>query len=77
MSFREVASRLPIVYDTLEATRKYIQKHPANGSSDGLKSTIEACETRANHLRDIFEKAAPPDKEIDSPADRYLKAVTG
>jgi hypothetical protein len=71
--FREVASRLPIVYDTLEATKMCIEKHPASGNSNGISSTIEACETRAKYLQEIFEKVTSSD--TDSRADRYVKAV--
>lgn len=68
-----VADRLPIVYDTLEATQIYIEKHPASANSGGLQLIIKACETRANQLKEIFHKVAPLGE--DSRADRYLKAV--
>jgi alkaline phosphatase len=73
VAFREVAIRLPIVYDTLEATGKYIEKHPADGCL--IENLIKSCDTRAKLLRDIFEKVAAPEKGKDSRADRYLKAV--
>lgn len=74
-AFREVAGRLPIVYDTLEATKTYVEQHSANGNYDSLKAIIKACETKANQLKEIFVKVAPQGE--DSHTERYLKAVRG
>lgn len=72
-AFRDVARRLPIVQETLDAAQAHIQGNQSNKTSEGVKAIIKACESKAEKLRELFQKVAP--QEEDSRADRYLKAV--
>ncbi|OAP54477.1 hypothetical protein AYL99_11578 [Fonsecaea erecta] len=72
-AFRDVARRLPIVQETLNAAKAHIQDNQSDKTSEGVKAIIKACESKAQKLNALFQKVAP--QEEDSRADRYLKAV--
>ncbi|KAJ4256195.1 hypothetical protein NW762_009273 [Fusarium torreyae] len=72
-AFREVANRLPLVYETLQTANKEVD---AGGLSEttckALQKVVEACGTKAENLEIIFKNVLP---DADSSRmDRYLKA---
>ena len=73
-AFREVAGRLPIVENTLDSTKQYIEEGKVNyDSCKGVKLIVEACEEKAKKLEELFHKAIPADGASD--LKRYYKAV--
>jgi len=74
-AFREVAGRLPVVHDTLEAAKAQIQVNESNAISEGVTGIIKACDRKAEKLKEIFQKICPQGE--DSRAERYLKVVRG
>lgn len=73
-AFREVAGRLPIVKNILNSTQQHIDRGDVDvDSCKGVKHVVEACETKAKKLDDLFHKAIPTDSASD--LKRYYKAV--
>ena len=73
-AFREVASRLPIVGETLDSAKQSIAERKVNNEScNGVKVTVEDCEEKAKKLKELFQKAIPADGTSD--LKRYYKAV--
>ena len=73
-AFRDVASRLPIVRDILESARQNINSGKIDeGSCKGIKDVVNACETKAKRLDELFHKANPTNSTSD--LRRYYKAV--
>lgn len=73
-AFREVAGRLPIVTNILDASKQYIKEGDVNEDScKGVKHVIEACQEKAKKLDDLFQKVIPGDSA--SRRQRYVSAV--
>jgi hypothetical protein len=54
-AFREVAGRLPIVTNILDASKQYIKEGDVNEySCKGVKHIIEACLRKAKKLDNLF-----------------------
>jgi len=72
-AFKEVANRMPLVKNTLQAAENGIKAD--NDAAKGMKTVVDACETKAEKLADIFRKVLPePDA---SRMEHYLKALRG
>lgn len=73
-AFREVAGRLPIVENILNAARQSIREGKVDDDScKGVKPVVEACKAKAKKLEEVFLKVIPGDGA--SVRKRYYKAV--
>ncbi|OCL03965.1 hypothetical protein AOQ84DRAFT_226702 [Glonium stellatum] len=73
-AFREVAQRLPLVYDTLQTAKTRIEgSHLDNETSKAIGPIVEACGGKVKKLNKLFQEVIP--QEDDSRANRYFKAV--
>jgi hypothetical protein len=73
-AFREVAGRLPIVTNILDASKQYIKEgHVNEDSCKGVKHVVEACLGKAKKLDDLFQKVIPGDSA--SRRQQYVSAV--
>ncbi|KAM0800726.1 hypothetical protein BDR22DRAFT_230902 [Usnea florida] len=73
-AFREVAGRLPIIESILRDTKQNIKEGKVeNDSCKGVKHIVEACEEKAKHSKELFDKVIPADGASD--LKRYYKAV--
>jgi N-terminal domain on NACHT_NTPase and P-loop NTPases len=73
-SFRDVASRLPLVQDTLNSTlQSFEEDTPSPESQKAIKVVLEACEDKAAALEKIFRAVIPP--AGSSRVERYRKAL--
>ena len=66
-AFREAASRLPIIRNTLESAKD------GRAEEAGVMQIVEACRLKAQNLDDLFQKTIPGDGA--SSTKRYWKAV--
>ncbi len=71
-AFREVAARLPIVVNIL-GTAQLAVRDKDEASCKGVKPVIEACEKKAQTLKELFDKVLPTDGA--GTVERYWKAV--
>jgi hypothetical protein len=71
-AFREVAGRLPIVVNILDTAQLDI-RNKDEASCKGVKPVVEACEKKAQTLKELFGKALPADGA--GTVERYWKAV--
>lgn len=73
-AFDAVGDRLPIIVEILQTCKKDLehreQSMPAN-VCEALEKIIDACDEKAQRLRDIFEKVIPGEK--DAWERRYFK----
>jgi hypothetical protein len=75
-AFKEVAERLPLVKDTLQATQKDINSgHVDEDTCKDMKAVVKACETKSKALEAIFQKVFP--KPNASRMEHYVKALRG
>jgi len=73
-AFSDVAPKLPIVSDTLQLARDYMDGADIDATTyKALEQVVESCEVKAQHLKDIFQKVIPIDGE--SRIRRYRKAA--
>ena len=73
-AFRDVANRIPIVQDILESARQNLDTGNIDQSSfKGVRDVVNACDTKAKRLNDLFQKASPTGSSSD--LARYYKAV--
>ncbi|KAK7422690.1 hypothetical protein QQX98_001478 [Neonectria punicea] len=73
-SFREVASRLPLIQDSLTLASTGMSKDSLPPEPyDALKGVLEACAEKATALHKVFQAVIPPAGA--SRAERYLKAL--
>ncbi|RYO74334.1 hypothetical protein DL764_010859 [Monosporascus ibericus] len=73
-AFRDVAKRLPLVQETLQTAREYLNTaDPEEAFYNAIKPVLEGCEDKAKRLAAIFEKVVP---QADvSIMERYLLAA--
>jgi hypothetical protein len=71
-AFRDVAKRLPLVRETLQAACGYLNTNPDKAFCNAMKPVLEDCEDKANRLKAIFEKVVP--QADASRTERYLLA---
>lgn len=72
-AFKEVANRMPLVKNTLQAAENGIKAD--SDAAKGMEMVMDACKTKAEKLEDIFRKVLPePDA---SRMDHYLTALRG
>jgi cob(I)alamin adenosyltransferase len=73
-AFDAVGDRLPIIVEILQMCKKDLehreQSMPAN-ACEALEKIIDACDEKAQRLREIFEKVIPGEK--DAWERRYIK----
>ncbi|RYP79291.1 hypothetical protein DL769_003040 [Monosporascus sp. CRB-8-3] len=73
-AFCEVAKRLPLVQETLQTAREYLNTAPPNEAfCNAIKPVLEGCEDKAKRLAVIFEKVVP--QADASGMERYLLAA--
>lgn len=73
-AFREVAGRLPIVTNILAVAKQHVDNGSLDeGSCQGVKEIIVACQKKAQKLDELFKKAIPEDGASD--LKQYYKAV--
>lgn len=73
-AFREVAVRLLIVRDILDAAKQYVSRgHTNKDSYEAAKNIVEDCQSKAQSLEKLFQKVIPADSA--SRAKKYLLAV--
>ncbi|PSS18816.1 hypothetical protein M430DRAFT_35221 [Amorphotheca resinae ATCC 22711] len=73
-AFHEVAGRLSIVTNILDASKQYLKEGDINEDScKGVKHVVEACQEKAKKLDDLFQKVIPSDSA--SRRQRYFSAV--
>jgi hypothetical protein len=73
-AFREVADRLPIITNILDASKQYIKdKDVSEDSCKGVRHVVEACQEKAKKLDDLFHKVIPGDSA--SRRERYFSAI--
>jgi hypothetical protein len=71
-------ARLQVDFQLLRTSWAQLRQHIDDGDVDeayckGVKDTIEACNKKATHLKELFHKAIPSDGASD--VKRYWKAV--
>ncbi|KAF3484296.1 WD domain-containing protein [Arthroderma uncinatum] len=71
-SFKNSASKLPLISKLLENAEKYVETVDETTQST-LRPTLENCKLRVTHLHDLFAKVML--EEHDSRLDRYTKAA--
>lgn len=60
-SFRDSATRLPLIQDSLNLVRQNLDADASSATSHAaLKQVLEACAGRATALRDVFQTMIPP-----------------
>lgn len=73
-AFREVANRLPLVKNILEAAKQHIEGRNADEDSfTDARGLVETCEKKAKKLERIFNKVIPA--EAASRAEVYFAAA--
>ena len=73
-AFRQVAARLPLIINILDAAGK--RAHTLDETAqEALETLLEACKVKAEALQKIFRKVVR--KDDDKWYDRYKKAVVG
>ncbi|KAF5600694.1 Het-eN [Fusarium pseudoanthophilum] len=72
-AFREVADKLPIVRDILQAVEKHLSTSPDQGSDDAIKAVLKHCRDKAEKLEKLF-KAVDPSEDTSS-LKRYALMV--
>ncbi|RYP04099.1 hypothetical protein DL765_010311 [Monosporascus sp. GIB2] len=73
-AFHDVAKRLPLVEETLQTTRGYLNTaDPDEAFCNAIKPVLEGCEDKAKRLAAIFEKVVP--QADASRMERYLLAA--
>jgi hypothetical protein len=69
-AFRDIAKRLPLVQETLEAVQKHLNANPDEACYQAMKPVLEGCKDKATRLKAIFEKVVP--HADASRMDRYV-----
>ena len=73
-AFRHVATRLPLVHETLQTVSGYLNTaDPDVAFCKGIKPVLEGCADKATRLKTIFEKVVP--QADASTMERYLLAA--
>ena len=73
-AFRDVASKLPLVSETLGTVQQRMDaSNPEQQLYSALKPVVEDCKSKVERLEKIFEKVLPP--ASSSRFDRYVAAV--
>ncbi|KAM0558082.1 hypothetical protein ACHAPJ_005249 [Fusarium lateritium] len=72
--FRDIASRLPLIHESLSLAKDGLKQHPPPmQSSTALRTLLETCNKRVTRLHSIFQMIIPPPRASRAP--RYLKAL--
>ncbi|KAI9742898.1 MAG: hypothetical protein M1818_003627 [Claussenomyces sp. TS43310] len=73
-AFRDVAGRLSIVRNIIDAAKQHIDKDDVDEQScEAVKDVVNACEKKARKLHELFLKVIPTDNA--SRTERYLSAL--
>lgn len=73
-AFREVAGRLPIVWNILNSIKQYAEDgYIDEASCAGVKAVVDLCGEKAKTLEELFHKVIP--EAGSSRKKRYLSAV--
>lgn len=72
-AFREVAEKLPLVQDTLRIVERHIRANADGEACQAMKTVMERCKTKADHLKEIFDAVKP--SEDPSRLERYRMVV--
>ena len=73
-AFREVAARLPIVTTILDSAKRHLEEgHIDERSCKSIKPVVDACESKAQKLHELFHKVMPASSASD--LRRYYTAV--
>lgn len=72
-AFRDVASKLPLVHDTLKSANTSLRRSDLETTPESFKTISESCKFKADQLHGVFQKVMP--QEGESRLERYYKAV--
>ncbi|SCN87249.1 related to ankyrin 3 [Fusarium fujikuroi] len=72
-AFREVADKLPIVRDILQAVEKHLSTSADQGADEAIKAVLKHCREKAEKLEKLFKAVEP--SEDSSSFKRYALMV--
>lgn len=72
-AFREVADKLPIVRDILQAVEKHLSTSADQGTDEAIKAVLKRCREKAEKLEKLFKAVEP--SEDSSSFRRYALVV--